>query len=81
MIDFEIEFKSPPSGLNYVSKVLYSGTSVFSEFSKKKTKKRYIQNRNVVYKTSLLLFLILIKLTTFSWYFINSILMTTSFKF
>ena len=57
LIDFEIEFKSPPSGLNYVSKVLYSGTSVFSELSKKKTKKRYIQNRNVVYKTSLLYFM------------------------
>ena len=57
LIDFEIEFESPPSGLNYVSKVLYSGTSVFSELSKKKTKKRYIQNRNVVYKTSLLYFM------------------------
>ena len=57
LIDFEIEFERPPSGLNYVSKVLYSGTSVFSELSKKKTKKRYIQNRNVVYKTSLLYFM------------------------
>ncbi|QXP60972.1 carboxypeptidase-like regulatory domain-containing protein [Olleya sp. HaHaR_3_96] len=57
LVDFEIVFKTPPSGLNTVSKVLYSGTSVFSELSKKKIKKRYIQNRSFVYKTSLLYFM------------------------
>ena len=57
LVDFEIVFKHPPSGLKYVSKVLYSGTSIFSELSRKKIKKRYIENRNVVFKTSLLYFM------------------------
>ncbi|WP_289043443.1 carboxypeptidase-like regulatory domain-containing protein [uncultured Olleya sp.] len=57
LIDFEIIFETPPSGFTYINKVLYSGTSVFSELNKRKIKKRYIKNRSFVYKTSLLYFM------------------------
>ena len=60
MHDFEVEFTSGTSGLQFPYKVYHAGTSYFKELHRR-TKKKQLLNRNSTYKGSLIHFMSALK--------------------